>query len=815
MAAVGCNPDKVRVKALHIGSVVAEAVLSQGLYSDGRQPMDAVRQLFTQMHDPSSILRSGSYTHSAAGLRLKPQQPSVRLANKDKGYDRCSAEESGNVSIESEEGSSIRSNENCTSCMSACSITSAPSDNNDGTGADPAPTTSSYVLDRFVHTAVHESLEELMRDCVWEKSEFNGAMGGGMEKVKDLLPQPLPSSTPSEMHEGKGVHNVGAVHREEDDMEVKGERLKIKQHVQIEMRLFDGDQLFDGKLRTGKEILKELEHSQSFHSPLAQLVEGQIAQTGPDSYDPDTGPDSYDPDAQQFDSNYPAAQQEVSEELLLLALFESGAMDGDEKEVQRTKEVIVEDLEVLEVRRAEDVKIENYSAFRLASSAGLEQAIENESTSILGERYDIAATCVAFQSQPTSSSNIISSHSPQTSQRKKPVNERAISIILVGGGDHTTSPTMNPVQPFWQRVKIEESVPSASESTYSLAPAECNPSESKTRLYTPVPYSPTMDYLLERTMFERRPPPMWNLPFGRKASAPNVLQTAHACPDNGFGRKKERKASAPNVLQIANTSQLIDVKLENRSNMPCLEIQSNGPNVLELGDAPAASAEGDAAFEQQESCVIDGNVQSCIDVQHQKSNWEIVGKEVDSTNASTCLERQPRVSSVLELGDAPAASADDGAASEQLESSTNASTIDCPGLMPIPPLRKRQEDVECCLHDKRMWNDVCTCGVQSSSPPLKNEGDLEGDLPSPQNQPAQHRDREEDSSETKFIDNLINRYDEGMQELEEKSRVEEDMGRVEDRTKDEWKTEQEVLRKNQEAGSFLSKVLNEQMGMRD
>jgi len=717
--------------------------------------------------------------------------------------------------------------------MSACSITSAPSDNNDGAGADPAPTTSSYGLDRFVHAAVHESLEELMRDCVWEKSEFNGAMRGGMEKVKDLPQQPLPSSAPSEMHEGKGAHNVGAVQREEDDMEVKGERLKIKQHVQIEMRLFDGDQLFDGKLRTGKEILKELEYSQSFYSPLAQLVEGLIAQTGPDSYDPDTGPDSYDrglsaqsegqiaqtgpdsydPDAQQFDSNDPAAQQEVSEELLLLSLFESGAIDGDEKEVQRTKEVIVEDLEILEVRRAEDVKIENYSAFRLASSAGLEKAIENESASILGERYDIAATCVAFQSQPTSSSNIICSRSPQTSHRKKPVKERAVSIILVGGGDHTPSPTMNPMQPFWQRVKIEESVPSASESTYSLGPAECIPSESKTRLYTPVPYSPTMDYLLERTMCERSPPPMWNLPFGRKASAPNVLQTAHTCPDNGFGRKKERKASAPNVLQNANTSQLIDVKLENRSSMPCLEIQSNAPNVLELGDAPAASAEEDAAFEQQESCVIDGNVQSCIGEEHQKSNWEFVGKEVDSTNASTCLERQSRVPNVLELGDAPAA--DEGAVSEQLESSTNAPTIDFPDLMPIPPSRKRQEDVECCLQDKRMWSAVCTCGVQSSPPPLKNEGDLEEDLPSRQNQQAQHRDRVEDSSETKIIHNLINGYDEGMQELEGKSRVEEDMGRVEDRRKDEWKTEQEVLRKNQEAGSFLSKVLNEQMGMRD
>jgi hypothetical protein len=695
-----------------------------------------------------------------------------------------------------------------------------------------------------VHAAVHESLEELMRDCVWEKSEFNGATGGGMEEVKDLLPQPLPSSTPSEMHEGRGAHNVGAVHREEDDMEVKGERLKIKQHVQIEMRLFDGDQLFDGKLRTGKEILKELEHSQSFHTPLAQLVEGQIAQTGPDSYDPDkgpdsydpdtgpdsydrglstqsegqiaqTGPDSYDPDAQQFDSNDPAAQQEISEELLLLALFESGAMDGDKKKVERTKEVIVEDLEVLEVRRAEDVKIENYSAFRLASSAGSETAISNESKSILGERYDIAATCVAFQSQPTSSRNIICSHSPQTSHRKKPVNERAVSIILVGGRDHTPSPTMNPMQPFWQRVKIEESVPSASESTYSLGPAECIPSESKTRLYTPVPYSPTMDYLLERTMCERRPPPMVNLPFGRKASAPNVLQTAHTCPDNGFGRKKERKASDPNVLQNAHTSQLIDVKLENRSNMPCLEIQSNAPNVLELGDAPAASAEEDVAFEQQESCVIDGNVQSCIDEEHQKSDWEFVGKEVDSTNASTCLERQSRVPNVLELGDAPAASAEEGAASEQLESSANASTIDFPNLLPIPPSRKRQEDVECCLHDKRMWSAVCTCGEQSSPPPLKNEGDLEGDLPSPQNQQGKNRDRVEDSSETKSIHNLINGYDEGMQELEEKSRVEEDMGRVEDRLKDEWKTDQEVLRKNQEAGSFLSKVLNEQMGMRD
>jgi hypothetical protein len=649
-----------------------------------------------------------------------------------------------------------------------------------------------------------------MRDCVWEKSEFNGTMGGGMEKVKDLLPQPLPSSTPSEMHEGKGAHNVGAVHREEDDMEVKGELLKIKQHVQIEMRLFDGDQLFDGKLRTGKEILKELEHSQSLHSPLPQLVEGQIAQTGPDSYDPDTGPDSYDPDAQQFDSNDYATQQEASEELLLLALFESGAMDGEDKEVQRTKEVIVEDLEVLEVRRAEDVKIENYSAFRLASSAGLEKDMGNESTSILGERYDIAATCVAFQSQPTSSSNIICPHSPQTSHRKKPVNERAVSIILVGGRDHTPSPTMNPMQPFWQRVKIEESAPSASESTYSLAPTECIPSESKTRLYTPVPYSPTMDYLLERTMFERRPPPMANLPFGRKASAPNVLQTAHTCPDNGFGRKKERKASAPNVLQNTNTSQLIDVKLENRSNMPCLEIQSNGPNVLKLGDASAASAEEHVAFEQQESCVIDGNVQfqSFIDEEHQKSDWELVGKEVHCTNASTCLERQSKVPNVLELGDAPATSAEEGAAPEKLESSTNASANDFPGLMPIPPSRKRRDDVECCLHDERMWSAVCTCGVKSSPLPLKNEVDLEEDLPSPQNQQAQHWDRLEESSETKIIHNLINGYDEGVQELEGKSTVEEDMGRVENRRKDEWKTEQEVLRKNQDAGSFHSKVLN-------
>ncbi len=188
---------------------------------------------------------------------------------------------------------------------------------------------------------------------------------------------------------------------------------------------------------------------------------------------------------------------------------------------------------------------------------------------------------------------------------------------------------------------------------------------------------------------------------------------------------------------------------------------------------------------------------------------------MDTTNASNCLERQSRVPNVLELGDAPAASAEEGAASEQLESSTNASTIDFPDLMPIPASRKRQEDVECCLHDERMCSAVCTCGVLSSPPPLKKEGDLEEDLPSPQNQQAQYRDRVEDSSETKIIHNLINGYDEGMQELEEKSRVEEDMGRVEDRRKDEWKTEQEVFRKNQEAGSFLLKVLNEQMGMRD
>ena len=62
-------------QALRAGSVIAEAVLEQGLYDDGRRPMDAVRMLSTQVHDASSILRTGRYTHSAAGLRLRNPEP--------------------------------------------------------------------------------------------------------------------------------------------------------------------------------------------------------------------------------------------------------------------------------------------------------------------------------------------------------------------------------------------------------------------------------------------------------------------------------------------------------------------------------------------------------------------------------------------------------------------------------------------------------------------------------------------------------------------------------------------------------------------
>ena len=66
----------IHTQALRAGSLVAEAILEWGLYDDGRRPMEAVRVLSSQLHDPSSPLRCGKYTCTAAGLRLRnPEGP--------------------------------------------------------------------------------------------------------------------------------------------------------------------------------------------------------------------------------------------------------------------------------------------------------------------------------------------------------------------------------------------------------------------------------------------------------------------------------------------------------------------------------------------------------------------------------------------------------------------------------------------------------------------------------------------------------------------------------------------------------------------
>jgi len=299
--AAGCNRDKVRVQMLSARSVVAEVVLARGLYSDGRRPMDAVRALSSQLHEPSSLLRSGKYTRTAAGLRLRNPEPdpartSIQQLPKLNGEEgntsdmgreewiekfgaaledavnRSSVDRSSQSSMDTSHNTSFAGSvagdksanrsfgndandfkrdllplSNRDSCISNRSIDSDVSDQNVVQDLEYPSS-----LGEFVDTAVNESLGDL---------ELRGRVNGDYRTHMN-------GTTP--VRRVSSESDAG-----EDCMEMEGERSKIKEHVLIESILFGGDGPFE-KQRNGKDILDDIQQSDSEHRvSLTELGSGK------------------------------------------------------------------------------------------------------------------------------------------------------------------------------------------------------------------------------------------------------------------------------------------------------------------------------------------------------------------------------------------------------------------------------------------------------------------------------------------------------------------------------------------------------------
>ena len=69
--ACGGSFDKVKVRSLRGGPVIADLILCKGLHPDGRNTMEIFKLLSNQANDPDSVLRHGEVTARAVEVRLK------------------------------------------------------------------------------------------------------------------------------------------------------------------------------------------------------------------------------------------------------------------------------------------------------------------------------------------------------------------------------------------------------------------------------------------------------------------------------------------------------------------------------------------------------------------------------------------------------------------------------------------------------------------------------------------------------------------------------------------------------------------------
>ena len=261
-AAAACDPAKVEVLVLmKAGSVVAEIALACRLYTDGRRPMDAVRTLSMQLRDPSSILRSGKYTHSAAGLRLRNPEPTLGSLQAQEGLSTNRGDPAADGDMSRDEwienfGVALEDAVNRSSVdrssLSSSSRNTSFTSSQAGDKSASRSARSSFGQD--ANDSKRDSFNLSYRDSLISNRSGDSDVSDYNMAPSLAFPSSLGDFVDTAVNESLGRAQSSVA--EEDCMEIECERSKIKQHVQIESILFGGDN--SPLPRNGKDMLNEI-----------------------------------------------------------------------------------------------------------------------------------------------------------------------------------------------------------------------------------------------------------------------------------------------------------------------------------------------------------------------------------------------------------------------------------------------------------------------------------------------------------------------------------------------------------------------------